>query len=364
MTDKRIIASFKGQVGQFDIDIAFDMPMAGITALFGASGSGKTTMLRAIAGLTHLDGHLSVGDEIWQDARTGFFMPPHKRSIGYVFQEASLFPHLNVRENLYYGARRNDALAKPNGLTVDTITELMQISHLVDRSTHNLSGGERQRVAIARALMRAPKLLLMDEPLSALDRQSRADVLACLETLHRETSVPILYVSHDTGEVARLADHLLMISNGRKNTEGPAKTLFEQLDFEPPDGRFEVSVVLPATVHAHDAEAHASQVALGGHTISTPLIAMPVGTALQLRIRARDVALALKRPDAISIRNILEGTVSDISKSAHAPHVDVQIDIGGGHHLRSQITFDACRELDLATGRKVFALIKSMSFDR
>ncbi len=363
--DKRqadtIQASFRGRTGALAINVDFTMPGVGVTALFGASGSGKTTILRAMAGLQRLEGSLKVGGTVWQDSASGLFRAPYERPIGYVFQEASLFPHLDVAGNITYGEKRTLRAGGTPPVFGD-IVDLMKIGHLLARTPHTLSGGERQRVAIARALMRGPELLLMDEPVSALDRRGRDEVLGCLEVLHREAQTPILYVSHDSAEVARLADHLVIIKNGRTEAEGPTGSLFSRLDFTPPDGRSEAGVMLQASVKSHDGGMRLTHLEVGGQTMTTPLIDAATGSDVTLRVKARDVALALKRPEAISIRNILEGTIADIRDAEDTGHVDILVDIGAGQ-IRSQITHDACRDLSLEVGTPVFALVKSMSFD-
>jgi molybdate transport system ATP-binding protein len=201
---------FTGAVGAFRLDAAFALMPTGITALSGPSGSGKTTLLRCIAGLTRLEGRLSVGGEVWQDEHR--FLPPHRRPIGVVFQEASLLPHLSVRGNLLYGARRASAKAD---IGLAATVDLLGLAPLLERSTVNLSGGERQRVALGRALLSQPRLLLMDEPLSSLDAGSKAEILPYLERLHRTLAVPALYITHDAGEIARLADQVLFMRDGR-----------------------------------------------------------------------------------------------------------------------------------------------------
>ncbi len=361
MTRNTLNASFHSTTRDFSLGIEFSMPLKGITALFGASGSGKTSILRAIAGLDHLSGRLTIQDKVWQDDTAGIFVPPHKRAIGYVFQEASLFPHLTVEDNLIYGNKRA-APPSRGGLDKADVIDLMNIGKLLGRSPATLSGGERQRVAIGRALMRHPQILLMDEPVSALDQASRERLLSCLDDLHRNLSLPILYVSHDTSEVARLADHMILISDGKKVAEGPAKDVFERLDIEPPDGSFQASALLEAKVEQHDAETHITYLRIGDHRISTPRIAPLPGSNVMLRVRARDVAIATHRPEGISIRNILGGTISEIRRDSTSPHVDLLVDIGGAH-IRAQVTQRACKELGLKGGLPVFALIKSMSLD-
>jgi molybdate transport system ATP-binding protein len=200
---------FRGRLGSFALDAEFAIPSTGVTALSGPSGSGKTSLLRCIAGLTRLPGRLRVAGEVWQDDRT--FLPAHRRPIGVVFQEPSLLPHLSVRGNLDYGARR----APAGGTSFDDVVELLGLAPLLARSTTHLSGGERQRVALGRALLSQPQLLLMDEPLSSLDAASKAEILPYLDRLHRELSIPTLYISHDAGEIARLADHVLYMADGK-----------------------------------------------------------------------------------------------------------------------------------------------------
>jgi molybdate transport system ATP-binding protein len=206
---------YAGVLGNFELDIAFETPMRGITALFGPSGCGKTTILRCVAGLNHLPGRLMVGGEVWQDDATGKSLEPHERPVGYVFQEASLFAHLSVRENLRYGHRRALKKGLAERFRFDEVVELLGIGHLLDRATAGLSGGERQRVALGRAFLTQPRLFLMDEPLSALDRMTKEEILPYFEALRTSTSVPTLYVSHDISEIERLADHLVLLQSGR-----------------------------------------------------------------------------------------------------------------------------------------------------
>ena len=214
---------FKGAVDKFALDASFEAPISGITALFGPSGSGKTTVLRCIAGLTRLPGHLVVAGETWQDERV--FRPAYERSLGYVFQEPSLFPHLSVQKNLLYGRRRALQAGASEEVRFDDMVELMGVGHLLDRGTAGLSGGERQRIAIGRALLAQPRVLLMDEPLSSLDRKNKEEILPYFEALHEALSIPILYVSHDMSEVERLADHLVLLEAGRVVASGPLADL-------------------------------------------------------------------------------------------------------------------------------------------
>lgn len=360
-----IDARFAGPVGGFALDAGFTAPMRGITALFGPSGSGKTTVLRAMAGLARLSGHLRVGDEIWQEDATGIFRPVHRRAVGYVFQEASLFPHLSVRRNLLYGARRAGTGSAVVGF--DETIELLGLGRLLDRAPDRLSGGERQRVAVGRALLASPRLLLMDEPLSALDEASRGDILATFERLHAALSIPVIYVSHDLAEVARLADRMVVLSAGRVVAEGAMAQVMERLDLEPATGRFEAGVVLTASVTGHDDRYHLTRLDLAGQPVSIPQVDIPPGERVRLRIRARDVALATRPPDAISIRNRLAGRIVEIAGDPGTPHVETLVeiagDMGSGVRLRARVTHESVEELDLRVGTKVWALVKTISFD-
>jgi molybdate transport system ATP-binding protein len=353
-----IDAAFTGTTGGFSLDVAFSAPMRGVTALFGPSGSGKTTVLRAVAGLTRLGGRLTVDGEVWEDSRS--FLAPHRRAIGYVFQEPSLFPHLSVRGNLTYGAKR--AGATPDAIGFGDAVSLLGLERLLDRAPDSLSGGERQRVAIGRALLAHPRLLLMDEPISALDEASRDDILTTLERLHDTLSIPVLYVSHDLAEVSRLADRMVVLSAGRVVAEGPVASILERLDLEPSTGRFEAGVVLTATVTGHDADYQLTRLDLAGQAVSIPRVAVATGETVRLRVRARDVALATARPDSLSIRNCLTGTVAEIVSSPDTPYAETLVDIGGTR-LRARVTREAVADLGLAEGAAVLALVKTISFD-
>ena len=356
-----IDAAFAGRRGDFSLDVAFEAPMQGITALFGPSGSGKTTILRCMAGLDRMAGHLKIGSETWQDDTAGLFHRTHQRPIGYVFQEASLFPHLSVRKNLTYGARRT----KPddNALAFDDVVGLLDVGHLLNRNPGTLSGGERQRIAVGRALLSQPRLLLMDEPLSALDRQTKDELLPYFETLHRELTLPILYVSHDIAEVSQLADRMVVLAGGRKLAEGSLFDILERLDLQPATGRFEAGVVLTATVTAQDETYNLTRLDHHGQTFSIPVVDLQIGEEVRLRVRARDVALSTERPTAMSIRNVFAGTVVEIREESGTAFAETLVDIGGGR-LRARITREAAVDLSLQAGKPVFALVKSISFDR
>jgi molybdate transport system ATP-binding protein len=361
-----IEAAFRGAQGDFALDVAFEAPMQGVTALFGPSGCGKTSLLRAVAGLSRLPGRLSVGGALWQDSGKGVFLKPHDRSIGYVFQDESLFAHLSVRQNLLFGERRASRGQGSEGqearaLRLDDVVSLLGIGHLLERRPHALSGGERQRVAIGRALLSRPQLLLMDEPLSALDEITKGDILPYLEDLHRNLSIPILYVSHDISEVARLADRMIVLSAGRKITEGSIEEVMERLDLQPITGRFDAGVVLHATVVRHDKEYALSHLEYDGHSLAVPLLEADIGQSIRVRIRARDVSLATQKPEGISVRNIFHGTIIEILEEVGTAYAETLVDVGGAK-IRSRVTRASVADLGLKPGSPVYALVKSITF--
>lgn len=359
---ENIAAGFRGTLGSFSLSVSLEVPMRGVTALFGPSGCGKTTILRCMAGLSRLSGRLSVGGEPWQDDERGIFRKPHQRPVGYVFQEASLFPHLSVRGNLMYGHRRAKPKRDNQALRSDDVIEMLGIGDLLDRSPLALSGGERQRVAVGRALLSQPRLLLMDEPLSALDRMTKDEILPYFEALNRHLSIPILYVSHSISEVEQLADRVILLSDGRRIADGAVGDILERFNRRPATGRFETSVVLVARVTAHDPRYQMTRLDHHGQLISIPYVDVGPGEEICLRVRARDVALATRRPDAMSIRNVLSGKIMEIVEVPGTAFAEALVDIHGGT-LRSRITRESIVELGLEVGVPVFALIKSISCD-
>ena len=295
------------RLGDFELTAAFEAPAQGITALFGRSGSGKTSVLRAVAGLYKAPGaKVKINGEVWQDGRS--FVPTHQRPLGYVFQEASLFPHLSVRRNLEYGWRRIAATERQ--IKFDDVVELLGITPLLQRATVRLSGGERQRVAIARALLTSPKLLLMDEPLSALDHGAKQAILPYLESLHEEFAIPSLYVSHDPNEVARLADHMVLMEQGRVVAQGDAANLLTRLDL-PLAGYDDAASLLEGVVSAHDHSYHLTWIAMDCGRIAVAREDLPVGRHARVEIHARDVSLSLSAHSDTSIINILPARVID-----------------------------------------------------
>ena len=358
-----IEARFEGSLGEFDLDVSFRAPMLGITAIFGPSGCGKTTILRCLAGLRHLPGQLRVGGQVWQDDSERIFRKPYQRSVGYVFQEASLFPHLSVRRNLLYGTQRRSRAQTQPVLGFDDVIDLLGIANLVERSPGDLSGGERQRVAIGRALLSQPRLLLMDEPLAGLDQGTKEEILPYLEALHQELSVPIVYVSHDIREVARLADTMIVLSRGRNVCSGSVHEVLERMDLDLGNDLYETGVVLRARVSDQDPSLRMTRLDHHGQEIVIPAADFRPGDEVRLRIRARDVALATAKPESISVRNILSGTVERVVEDPETAFAEVLVGIGGGR-LRARVTRDAVDDLALVEGTPVFALVKSITFDR
>ncbi|MGB0953587.1 MAG: molybdenum ABC transporter ATP-binding protein [Planctomycetota bacterium] len=339
---------------QQDIDVALELPATGITALFGPSGCGKTSLLRAIAGLERHDvGRLEVAGEVWQG--DGVFLAPHRRRIGYVFQEASLFAHLKVQGNLEFGWKRVPAAERR--LHWQEAAELLGLEDLLQRRTHTLSGGERQRVAIARALAVQPRLLLMDEPLSALDRESRAAILPYLERLHRELQLPMIYVSHALEEVARLADHLVLMERGQVLAEGPVTQLLSRLDLPLTTGP-DAGAMIESRVQAFDPQYHLSTLQFSGGSFAVPGEVLQQGEDVRLRVLARDVSLTLEHQASTSIQNIFAATVVGHRPEGEA-QVLVRLDLQGTD-LLARVTRKSWQELDLGDGTSVFAQVKSV----
>ena len=349
-----IDARFRTTLGRFELDVAFSLPACGVTALFGASGSGKTTLLRLIAGLSRAPGSLILNGEIWQDEHT--FLPTHRRALGYVFQEASLFPHLSVRGNLEYGWRRVPAAERR--IRFDDVIDWLGLEALLAHHPQQLSGGQRQRVAIGRALLASPRLLLMDEPLSALDAASRADILPYLERLHRQLELPIIYVSHALDEVARVADTLLLIEAGKIIYQGPLVEGLTRLDL-PLAHRDTAGTIIDTTVVSHDPAFHLTQVSHGTLTLSLPGLHATPGQPLRIRVAARDVSLVLAPPNQTSILNLLPARIIELVDDAPG-QVLVRLKLEETV-LLSRITLKSARALSLLPGMDVIAQVKSVA---
>ena len=352
-----IHARLKLQRADFSLDVDLQLPGQGVTALFGHSGCGKTTILRTVAGLERAEGLVQVNGETWQDSAAGQWLPTYRRSLGYVFQEASLFAHMNVQRNMAYGLRRQPAGRRR--VSLEQAVELLGLGALLHRMPHTLSGGERQRVAIARALAVSPRVLLMDEPLAALDPERKAEVLPYIDRLHRTLDIPVLYVSHSPDEVARLASHLVLLKRGRVVEHGPTAALMARTDlpFAHGDG---AAALVEARVVAHDAGDQLLTVEFGGrrlHLVSTQ--ARQPGDAVRLRVPARDVSIALERAQGSSILNLLPTRIDALADDGPG-QVVVRLD-AGGTALLARITRRSCSELALAEGQAVWAQVKGMA---
>ena len=350
---------FRLRRADFGLSVAVDVPLEGVTAVFGASGSGKTTLLRAVAGFERPDqGRIAVGAETWFDAATRTDVPPHRRAAGFMFQDTRLFTHLDVAGNLDFAARR---AATGGGFDRADVVAALDLEPLLHRRTASLSGGERQRVALGRTLLTRPRILLLDEPLAALERERKADILPYLEGALSRFGIPTLYVSHDIDEVARFADRMVLLSAGQVQAHGPTTQMLERLDLQPAMGRFEAGVLLAGRVLRRDPRLHLTWVDVGGDEIAVPEITGADGQAVRLRIRARDVALAVRRPEGISIRNVLPGTLLELTPGEGPGFVEALVQLRAAR-IRSRLTLAAVEELRLNPGMAVFALVKTVSF--
>lgn len=362
--DQKIRAQFRSTLGNFTLDTSFEAPIVGVTALFGPSGCGKTVVLRCIAGLIRVkDGYFNIGGEIWQD-RDEIFIPTYQRPLGYVLQEASLFPHLSVRRNLLFGAPRQQPADLPM-IDFDEVVDLLGIRTLPDRSPHNLSGGERQRVGMGRALLTQPKLLLMDEPLSALDRKTKGEILPFIEKLRDHFSLPIFYVTHDITEVERLADHMVLLESGHI----VASAALSELQSDPSSPLAtsrEAAVTLKGVVEGSDPKFGVANVSIAGGILIAappPLPTDAVGELRRIRILASDVSLAREKPSRSSILNVLSARIVTMKPlDGYEALVVVALGEGGdGARLLSRMTQKSWAELGLAEGQEVYAQVKYVS---
>ena len=350
--------------GAFTLDVALSLPARGVSALFGPSGCGKTTLLRCLAGLERAPGGRVVVDgEVWQDAAANVFVPTHRRAVGVVFQEASLFEHLDVRANVEFGWKR--LAPAQRRISVDDAVEWTGIESLLGRATTGLSGGERQRVAIARALAVSPRVLLMDEPLAALDAARKAEILPAIERLNELSGITIVYVSHAIAEVARLADHVVLMEAGKAVASGAVAELLSRLDLPLPPGE-DAGVVLLGEVGALDAPWHMARLDVPGASFWTRDRALPVGHRIRLRVLARDVSLSLVAQPDSSIVNQIPATVEALADDAHPSQVLVrvrtQMGLGqDGSALLARVTRRSAQALALAPGKAVWAMVKSVA---
>ena len=344
--------------GAFRLAVQAGLELDGVTALFGPSGSGKTTILAAIAGFRPGIGRIAVDGAVWQEGRQS--LAPHRRPVGTVFQDGRLFEHLGVEGNLRYAERRADPDGPP--IARAEVIEALELSELLDRSPATLSGGERQRVAIGRALLARPRLLLMDEPLAALDRVRKAAIMPLIAALPDRFGTPVLYVSHQIDEIVQLADRLVTIRDGRITAQGETVAVVARMD-PAVTGRFEAGSLLEGRVVDLRPDVAMLAIAVGRALLWLPDIGgTRLGERLRVRVRARDVSLALRRVEGISIRNQLPARITGI-ETDDSPFAEVRLEVAG-QSLRARVTRMTLAELGLAEGMAVWALIKSIAFDR
>jgi molybdate transport system ATP-binding protein len=349
------------QLAGFGLDVAFTGPESGITALFGPSGAGKSMVVNAMAGIVDVDaGHVRLGATTVIDTATGTLVPPRRRRFGYVFQDARLFPHMTVKDNLLYGWRRSPPAERR--IDVDHVVALLGLAPLLERRPRGLSGGEAQRVGLGRALLAQPRLLLMDEPLAALDVRLKAEILPYIERLRDAFGLPIVYVSHSIEEVTRLADTLIVLDRGRVVAAGDVFEVMARLELLPPGSPYEAGAIVDCRVAVHDEIYALTRLHFDGGTLVVPRLPLAAGARLRVRILARDVLVALVRPEGLSAQNFVEGRVAGVRYEDGA-YAEVQIAAGAARIL-ARITRQSSERLGLVPGRPVIAVIKSMAIDR
>ena len=342
----------------FSLDIDFALPKPGVTALFGASGAGKTTIVNVIAGTFRpKEGRIVVGGRTVLDTASGVCVAPERRRAGYVFQDARLFPHMSVRDNLLFGWRR--AATGASQAEIDRVIALLGLAHLLDRRPHALSGGEKSRVALGRALLSSPAILLLDEPLAALDAQRRAEILPYLERLRDEAHLPMLYVSHALDEVARLADDIVVLKDGRVVAQGAVFDVLTDLELPAIAGAMPAGAVIATTVGTPRPDG-LTPLDFDGGTLLVARLAEPPGTRVRVRVRAEEIMLALEEPRGISANNVLRSTVVRLSERAGQADVQLQC---GATRLVARITGASAARLALMPGLAVYAIVKSVTVD-
>jgi molybdate transport system ATP-binding protein len=352
-------------LGRFNLDAAFDCPAAGVIALFGPSGSGKTSLVEMLAGLSRpRHGRISVGDAVLFDSAQGIDLPPERRGLGYVFQDARLFPHLSVRRNLGYGMGRLPKTQR--AAAFDRVVGLLGIEGVLDRLPHRLSGGEKQRVAIGRALLAAPRLLLMDEPLSSLDQARKDEILPFIARLRAELSLPIVYVTHSMEEILRLADWLAVMERGRVVACGAVEDVVSDPDLPQLVARRDAGTLLPAKVAGIDKTFGLMELRFAAGRLLVPGTDLPIGEPVRVRIRARDIMLSLGRPEGLSALNQFPAVVAELPPPS-GPQVDVVLALDGAEPpvmLRARVTAKSVEALGLRPGLPVHAVIKAVALDR
>ncbi len=350
--------------GHFRLQVQHEFPLKGITALYGPSGCGKTTLLRIIAGLERTaQGEIDWGTTPWLSTIAGptIFVPPDRRRVGMVFQDIRLFPHLSVEGNLRFAARRAEGGQSKS--SIDPVVESLGLAPFLERRPESLSRGEQQRVAIARSLLARPRLLLMDEPVSGLDEETKREVMTMIARLPSEFALPVFYVTHAIDEVAQIADRMLLLDQGQIIKSGRTNEMLAALEDVPGLDSFEAGQILEATVEHHDRHYQLTRLDVLGQPFVMPRTDFALGTTIRLRLRARDIALATVRPESISIRNVLKGTLHSIRIGENSAHADATVDLAG-RSVIARITRESVDALKLQPGQEVFALIKTVAVDR
>ena len=344
----------------FALDAEFRVDRPGVTALFGPSGAGKSTIADAVAGLFRpVEGRLAIGEQVVFDSRAHIFVPPRARRIGYVFQDPRLFPHMTVENNLRFGWRR--ARSRANAEEISRVIEMLGLEPLLARKPVRLSGGEKSRVALGRALLSSPNLLILDEPLAALDAARKSEILPWFEKLRSRATVPMIYVTHSVDEVARLADTVVLIREGRVAAYGSAFDLLPDLEFTGLTGENPIGAVFPAKIASHRDPEGLSELAFDGGMLFVPRLNRPIGAPLRVRLKAEDVMLARTMPSDISANNVLSAKVA-ATRNAGGVHADVQLACGGVK-IVARITRASLDRLEIQTGMPLFAVVKSVTVD-
>ncbi|MEZ8157726.1 molybdenum ABC transporter ATP-binding protein ModC [Vibrio splendidus] len=355
-----LILQYQQQLGETFFDIDLELPSSGITAIFGRSGAGKTSLINAISGLKQPDkGLISVSGTTLFDSRNGINLPTHKRNVGYVFQESRLFPHMKVAANLKYGMKGADKVH------FEQIVSLLSLDSLLDRYPARLSGGEKQRVAIGRALLSKPSILLMDEPLASLDLPRKREVMPFLENLSETVNIPIIYVTHSLNEILRLANHLVIIEQGKVISSGVTEEVWASRAMQPWQSFSEQSSLFEGTLAEHNDDYALSRLKLGKSTsLWVQKVSSNIGAAVRLQVRANDVSITLEQPQGTSIRNILPVTIKSVEthqQGSNKQSVAVELELEPGCYLWATITLWALDELSLEIGQQVYAQIKGVS---
>lgn len=351
--------TIRQRLGTFTLDVTLQTAQRGITALFGPSGSGKTSVINAIAGLTSPDeGHIRIDDVTFFDRSRRIDLPTEKRRVGYVFQEARLFPHMTVCDNLLYGYRR---VRGERPIAPGPVIELLGLGDLQGRRPRNLSGGEKQRVALGRALLAQSRVLLLDEPLAALDSARKAEIIPYIERLRDEMNIPMVLVSHAMEEVVRLASDVALITSGRFQAFGPVREVLGRLDTAAAAGFRQAGAVIEARIDSHDDADRLTRVRFDSGELVIPRLLRPLGATVRLHIHARDVIVALAPPIGLSVQNTLSGMVAEVAENAESS-VDLKIAVGASS-ITARVTRRAFHQLNLVPGTAVYALVKGVSFD-